>query len=63
MFARILTTAKTRAGLGVLMFGWIVMAIAIGTPAVQAGIMQVSLLVAGFSLLIGGLVMMILTEP
>jgi hypothetical protein len=63
MFARILTTAKTRAGLAVLMFGWIVMAIAIGTPAIQAGMMQVSLLVAGFSLLIGGLVIMILTEP
>jgi hypothetical protein len=63
MFARILTTTKTRAGLAVLMFGWIVMAIAIGTPAIQAGITQLSLLVAGFGLLIGGLVIMILTEP
>jgi hypothetical protein len=63
MFARILTTTKTRAGLAVLAVGWIVMAIAIGTPAIQAGIMQASLLVAGFSLLIGGLVIMILTEP
>jgi hypothetical protein len=63
MFASILTIAKMRAGLAVLMFGWIVMAIAIGTPAIQAGIAQVSVLVAGFSLLIGGLVIMILTEP
>ena len=63
MFARILTTAKTRSGLAVLMVGWIVMAIAIGTPAIQAGITQVSLLVAGFSLVIGGFVIMILTEP
>ena len=62
MLASIFTTAKTQAGLAVLMFGWIVMAIAIGTPAIQAGIMQVSLLVVGFSLLIGGLVIMILTE-
>jgi len=63
MLARILATTKTRAGLAVLVVGWIVMAVAIGTPAIQAGIMQVSLLVAGFSLLIGGLVIMILTEP
>jgi hypothetical protein len=51
-----------RAGLAVLIFGWIVMAIAIGTAARQAGIVQVSLLVAGFGLLIGGLVIMIVTE-
>jgi hypothetical protein len=63
MFASILTTAKMRAGLAMLMFGWIVMAIAIGTPSVQAGITHISLLVAGFTLLIGGLVIMILTEP
>ena len=63
MLASIFTTAKTQAGLAVLMFGWIVMAIAIGTPAVEAGIAQASLLAAGFSLLIAGLVILIVTEP
>jgi hypothetical protein len=62
MFARILSTATARSGLAVLIIGWIVMAMATGTPAIQADLMQLSIFVAGFSLLVGGLVIMTLTE-
>jgi hypothetical protein len=62
MFARISNDTKTRTGLAVLVFGWSVMAIALRTPAIQADISQLSLFVAGFMLLIGGLVIMIVAE-
>jgi hypothetical protein len=62
MVAGILTTTKTRASLALLLLGWIVMAIAIRTPAIQGDMPQLGMFVAGFSLLIGGLVIMIFTE-
>jgi hypothetical protein len=62
MLARISNDTKTRAGLAVVLCGWIVMAIASRAPGIQADISQLSMLVAGFSLLMGGFVIMILTE-
>jgi hypothetical protein len=62
MLARISKDTKTIAGLAVVMSGWIVMAIAIRTPALQPELLPLSMLVVGFSLLIGGLVLMMLAE-
>jgi hypothetical protein len=62
MFARISNDTKTRAGLAVLMVGWTVMASALRTPAIQPELVPLSMLVVGFSLLIGGLVIMLLAE-
>jgi hypothetical protein len=62
MFASISSDTKTRAGLAVLMFGWIVMAIAIRTPAIQSELVALSMLIVGFSILIGGLVIMLMAE-
>jgi hypothetical protein len=62
MFARISNDTKIRAGLAVVMGGWIVMAIAIRTPVLQPEIVPLSILVVGFSLLVGGLVLMMLAE-
>ena len=62
MFARISGDTKTRAGRAVLIGGWTVMASALPTPALQPELVPLSLLVVGFSVLIGGLVIMLLAE-
>jgi hypothetical protein len=62
MFARISNDTKIRAALAVVMVGWIVMASTIRTPALQPELVPMIMLVVGFSLLIGGLVLMMLAE-
>lgn len=62
MFASFLAATKQRAGLAVLLIGWIVMAVATRTQAIQSELPQLSMFVVGFALLIGALVLMIMTE-
>ena len=62
MQASISSAAKTNISLAVSILGWIVMAFAIRHPGIQLALLDLSTLVAGFGLFIGGLILMIWAE-
>jgi hypothetical protein len=62
MRATITSTAKTNISLAVSILGWIVMAFAIRHPGMQLALLDLSTLLAGFGLFVGGLCMMIWAE-
>jgi len=62
MIAMRSSAAKTNASLAVSILGWSVMAFAIRHPGIQPALLALGMLVVGFCLLVGGLLLMIWVE-